>query len=149
MKTVSGMGPASERPSPLVLRLLPFVHRPPARVLVLGAGHDGAALDARGYRVTVLDLDGGQDVLVAEFGQTNFAGEFDLICEHGALTTMAADRYAAAAARALRSGGQLFGSFPGGDVGSLIRAFVADFEPTRLEPGGFADGLLEAIFTRR
>lgn len=149
MNVVSGMGPVPDRPNALVLRLLPFVHRPPSRVLVLGAGHDARALDARGYRVTVLDLDQGDDVLVAEFGGTHFGGGYDLVCEHGAFATMDAPRYAAAAARALRPGGQLFGAFPGNDVGRLIRAFADDFEPTRLQPGGFADGALEAIFTRR
>lgn len=153
MEPHSGAGPRVVRPSPGVLRCLPRVHGPPARVLVVGAGsgHEARALDARGYRVTVVDLEAASipDVLVADFLAADFAGAYDLLCEHGAYAAAPASAYVAAAARALRPGGQVFGVFPGSDVGGVIRAFSSAFEPLHLEGSAADPGLLEAVFGRR
>lgn len=159
------------RPSPVVLRLLPVVHHPPARVLVpgCGLGHDARAMENRGYRVVALDLApaaaeraravNGLDVQVGDFLQSDFAGGFDLLLEHTlfcAIRPADRDRYVAAAARALRPGGKLFGAFldfdnanfpapgvqrPGPPFGTnasdLLHRFSPHFEVERLEPSGF------------
>jgi SAM-dependent methyltransferase len=116
-----------------------------------GSGHEARALDARGYRVTVVDLDAASipDVLVADFLVADFAGAYDLVCEHGAYPGLPAAAYVSAAARALRPGGQVFGVFPGRDVGGLIRVFASAFEPQHLEGSAADPGLLEAVFERR
>lgn len=150
----------SGRPSPVVLRLLPFVHHPPARVLVACAGgpsREAVALEARGYRV----VERSDGLEAAE------EGAFDLICEAGFLSTVAPEariRYATAAARALRTGGKLFGAFlqvdePGRDAppwgigaSELIALLSASFDVERLEPSDFRAGpatQFEAIFVRR
>jgi SAM-dependent methyltransferase len=118
------------RASSVVLRLLPVVHHPPARVLVpgCGLGHEAAALEKRGYKVTALDIAplaverarsmnqvGArlQDFLTADFSEASL-GTFDLVCEHTlycAIEPADRDRYVDAAARALRPGGKLFGAF--------------------------------------
>lgn len=90
MLTASGAGPLDpRRPSPIVLRLLPHVHRPPARVLVAAGPEEARALAARGYEVTLVSTDpaaldapdGGRiPVLAAELAATDFAGAWDLVC---------------------------------------------------------------------
>ncbi len=183
------------RPSPVILRLLPVVHHPPSRVLVpgCGLGHDVRALDNRGYRVTALDIAplaveraralNGVEVTLANFLDADFSptglGTFDLLCEHTcfcAILPADRDRYVEAAARALRSGGKLFGAFldfdnavlkrPGPPYGTsaseLLHRFHPHFEVERLEPsaftfpasGGKANGgedfpQLEAVLVRR
>lgn len=158
----SGVGPRTDRPSPVVLRLLPHVLPPPAKVLVIGvgSGHDAHALDARGYDVTVVDdnevgepaaqsaYSAGGGVLAAPFLDSDFGARFDLVCEHGALDQMDRDAWALAASRALRSGGQLFGSV-GGNTSALLHALAPHFEVTRCQPGGFGDGRLELVAVRR
>ena len=47
----SGSGRATQDGTPIVLRLLPHVHHPPARVWVPEGEAEARALDARGYRV--------------------------------------------------------------------------------------------------
>jgi SAM-dependent methyltransferase len=142
-----------DRPSPIVLRLLPFVHRPPARVLVTGGPHEAKALSARGYDVTLVststgDLDAPDGtripMLAADFGATDFAGAYDLVCARDGLD---ADGLRAAA-RALRPGGQLFGAFTG-HPSALLHAVAPDFDAPRLEPSGFDASVLEAVLVRR
>ncbi|MBM4368305.1 MAG: hypothetical protein FJ102_18980 [Deltaproteobacteria bacterium] len=150
----SGAGPIVDRPSPVVLRLLPHLHPPPARVLVAtaGSGHEARALDARGYDVVVVDageVPGGIPVLAAHFVATDFAGGFDLVCEHGGMDTADRRAWVAAAARALRPGGQLFGSFAPGDVSALLHLLAPAFDVIRCQPGGFSDGRLELVAVRR
>lgn len=153
----SGVGPRTDRPSPVVLRLLPHVLPPPAKVLVIGvgSGHEAHALDARGYDVTVVDdsaasgaNNAGGGVLAAPFVASDFGARFDLVCEHGALDLMDRDAWALAASRALRSGGQLFGSV-GGNTSALLHTLAPHFEVTRCQPGGFGDGRLELVAVRR
>lgn len=137
--TPSGHGTAS----PVTLRLLSQVHHPPARVLVLGAPVDAAALDARGYRVERA----GTDVLdrVSE-------APFDLVCEAGVFSSVPAAAYVAAVARALRPGGELFGGFRGVTPSALIHAFAPAFEVRRVDVSPFSpDGaaLLEVVLVRR
>lgn len=144
--------------APVILRLLPWVHHPPSEVLLLRAGEEANALYARGYRVTVADI-------------LNQApeGSFDLLCEHGSFAMLPPaerPRYVAAAARALRPGGQLFGSFleraddpnqaaPYGTTASeVLRMFADHFDVHTLSPSAFAVPLagytqLEAILIRR
>lgn len=168
-------GSDASRASPVVLRLLSAVHHPPARVLVPGcsAGHEVRALDARGYHVLGIDiaalLPTALDLPVEEgdFLATDWGGRFDLLCERGLYARLDDDerlRYVEAAARALRPGGQLFGVFYEGEVGSappygthpsaLIHRFSPHFEVQRLEPSAFRSGLpglgpLEVVLTRR
>ncbi len=151
----SGSGPRLDRPSPVVLRLLPHVHPPPARVLVagFGTGHEVQALHARGYDVVTVDagtVPAGVSTLAADFATADFAGRFDLVCEHGGLDA-APDRGAwiAACARALRGGGQLFGSFAGGSTSALLHQLAPAFDVIRCQPGGFSDGRLEVVAVRR
>ncbi len=183
------------RASPLVLRLLPNIHHPPARVLVpgCGLGHEARALDSRGYHVTACDIaplaiararsENGVEAILADFLTADFSdaglGTFDLICENAlfcAIDPARRDAYVAAAARALRPGGKLFGAFmdfdnatikrPGPPYGTsaadLLHRFHPYFEVQRLEPSAFgfhaAGGganapanlpQLEAVFVRR
>ncbi len=178
------------RPSPVVLRLLPSVHHPPARVLIpgCGLGHDARALDRRGYRVVGMEIaplaaeraraTNGVDVRVMDFLAADFSeqglGVFDMLCEHTLFCAIEPDQrdlYVAAAARALRPGGKLFGAFldfdnaalkrPGPPYGTsaseLLHRFSGSFEVERLEPSGFtfpaAPGVdvpqLEVVFVRR
>lgn len=169
------------RPSPVVLRLLPRVHHPPARVLVpgCGPGHEARALDARGYRVTAMDLPGrGPDdlpVVHADFLDADFdsealgGGGFDLVCEHAyfcSIHPVARARYVTAVAKALRPGGKLFGAFlqfdepgrtspPWGvSASELIALLSGAFDVEHLETSSFPFHLagatqIEAIFTRR
>ncbi|MES2639657.1 MAG: hypothetical protein V4850_09245 [Myxococcota bacterium] len=154
----SGGALRPDRGAPIVLRLLPHVHHPPARVLVpdVGEGNEARALDARGYRVTVM---GGA---VPAPGVAHAAGTFlenapvgfDLVCEagaFGALQGAARARYVDAAAQALRPGGLLFGAFPADEAGAgeLIALMSPRFDVARLEPSGALGGWLEAIFVRR
>lgn len=143
----SGSRSDSRTVSPTVLRLLPHVPLPPARVLVVGPGEDAAALFARGYRVEV-----------AAGAQGDGAG-FDAVCEHGVFTSLGdTDRtaYVSFAARSLRQGGKLFGAFAtgvgGASASELIHRFGTAFEVERLAesvpaPGGGA--VLEAVFVKR
>lgn len=152
--TTSATGPACERGAPVVLRLLPHVHHPPARVLLPWGGDEARALDARGYRVTTHGVGApGISVATGPFLE-GATGEFDLVCENGgfaALPPEARGRYVEAAARALRPGGLLFGAFPGEDAGALLSLFGPRFDAARLEPSAFgeASGWLEAVFVRR
>lgn len=149
---MNGSGAHIDRPSPQVLRLLPHVKPPPARVLVVaGSGHEARALDARGYEVTVVGSAGGVGapahlpVLAVDLVDADFAGRFDLVCEVGAFATMPVAAYVAAAARALRPGGQLFGAFPA-DASALLHAVGGHFEVERCLPAG---DLLEVVLRRR
>lgn len=166
----------NNRASPVVLRLLPYVHHPPCRVLVPGAGpgHEAAALNARGYVVTALDSrpgervfpTDGRDFLSAADHDGVFGPPFDMICERGLFASIPPgdrDRYVRAAARVLVAGGRLFGSFfaldqqgpPWGtSAGELLHRFGAHFDVERLEPSAFELAgqpgiVLEAIFVRR
>jgi len=154
----SGMGPARDRAAPIILRLLPHVHHPPARVLVPDGreGYEARALDARGYRVSVM---GGSSVVP---GISDVAGSFldagggayDLVCDAGWFAELGPrdqGRYVAAAARVLRPGGLLFGAFPADDAGAsgLIGLIAAHFDVARLEPSGAVGGWFEAVFVRR
>lgn len=144
-----------DRPSPIVLRLLPQVHRPPARVLVAGgSGQEARALDARGYAVTLVSVDGaaldeidGQriGVMAADLSSADFGGVFDLVATADGLEGASIE----GAARALRAGGQLFGAFSGADAGALIRATEPWFDVVKLESSGYGSGVLEAVFVRR
>lgn len=152
--TTSSAGPARDRGAPVVLRLLPHVHHPPARVLLPWGGDEARALDARGYRVTTYG--GGAPGVAAATGTflDGAPGEFDLVCENGGfagLDPAARARYAEAAARALRPGGLLFGAFPSEDAGALLTLLGARFDAARLEPSAFGEGSgwLEAVFVRR
>lgn len=143
----SGSYSESHRASSVVLRLLPHVPLPPARVLVVGAGENAAALFARGYRVEV--------AAAAEGGEAGF----DAVCEHGVFTSLGdAERtaYVGFAARSLRPGGKLFGSFStgvgGASASELIHRFGTAFEVERLAESVPAPGggpVLEAVFVRR
>ena len=148
-------GTRVDRPSPHVLRLLPHVQPPPARLLLVGAGsgHEARALDARGYEVCVLEPGVAPDVgdlvvVAADFGSTDFAGRFDLLCEIGVYGEMSRAEWVAAAARALRPGGQAFGAF-GHDASALLHAVAPAFEVERCEPSGGSDGQLEVVLRRR
>lgn len=144
--------PDAGRASPVVLRLLSAVPHPPAAVLVVSASEqDARALDARGYRVERA----GNGFFDGDEG-----GRFDVVCEGGQFSSLGpADRrrYVDAAARALRSGGKLFGvMYEGGGLtaGEIIHLFAPHFEVERLEPSAFAGpeaGLvpLEVILVRR
>lgn len=133
---MNGSGAHLDRPSPQVLRLLPHVKPPPARVLVIsGQGQEARALDARGYEVTV----------TPDLVPTDFGGGFDLVCEVGASGGWASPAYAAAAARALRPGGQLFGAFAA-DASALLHAVGGHFEVERCQPAG---DQLEVVLRRR
>lgn len=152
---MNSSGSRLDRPSPHVLRLLPHVKPPPARLLLVGAasGHEARALDARGYDVTILDPGAAPDVgelpvVAAEFVHTDFGGRFDLLCETGAYSRMARGEWVAAAARALRPGGQVFGAFPN-DASALLHAVGSHFEVERCEPAGPDAGLLEVVLRRR
>jgi hypothetical protein len=140
--------------SPAVLRLLPYVHYPPARVHVLSGSTNEQqeavfqALDARGYWV--------------ESGPLESAGACTLICEQGQFSMLAPDKradYVEAAARCLEPGGQLFGVFlvsdaPGAlSVSEILHRFGPFFDATQLSVSSFAappgQTLIEAILTRR
>lgn len=154
---------AHDRGASTVLRLLPHVHHPPARVLLpdVREGSEARALDARGYRVTVM-AGGAPSPGIAQahgaFLDAALLG-FDLVCEvgaFGALEALERARYVEAAARALRPGGLLFGAFPcdDGGAGALIAQMSPRFDVARLEPSGSEAGspvppLLLGIFVRR
>lgn len=128
----SGASRADDRTqtAPVILRLLPRLHHPPARLLVpgCGAGHEVRTLHARGYSVLAMDTaDHRADPGGLPFHRGDFLahsrdapdiGTFDLICEQGLLCRIAPDAravYMAAAAALLRPGGQLFGAALDGD----------------------------------
>lgn len=150
---MNGSGARLDRPSPALLRLLPEVKPPPARVLLVGAGrgHEARALDARGYDVTVVDEVApaplpGLPVIAAAFADTDFGGRFDLVAEHGTFGTIPSADYVAAAGRALKPGGQLFGAFAV-DASELMHAFSPAFDVVRCLPGG--EGTLDVVLRRR
>lgn len=156
MSNTSGSGVhRADRPHPVVLRLLPHVHRPPARVLVVGgAGHEALALDARGYTVTLLSTDAAaldevegrrMPVLAVDLASSDFAGAYDLVCIPGGLSP----DVLAAAARALRAGGQLFGAHDGQDVSALLHAVGPWFDAVRLDPSGFGASERAVVLVRR
>ena len=158
--------------APILLRLLPRLHHPPARLFLPGSGAPGegaeevAALHARGYDVVAADP---RDPARREA----LRGPFDLICEIGLLTSLSpADRpaYVQGAAALLRPGGQLFGAAPDGAhagegspagggitsaalLGMLSPGEGPGFEVAHLAPSAFTgpDGraLLEFILVRR
>ncbi len=161
-QTSSGVGALRERGAAIVLRLLPHVHHPPARVLLTdaGEGHEARALDARGYRVSVMGGGAAPGPGIAAAPGTfldGLARGFDLVCEtgsfwergSGALEGADRARYVEAAANALRPGGLLFGAFPADDTGRLIALVSPRFDVARLEPSGALGGWLEAVFVRR
>lgn len=139
------------RPSPVVLRLLPRVPHPPARIGLAGAGAEAEAeaLRARGYAV-VRGADAWETWLAE-----GFPGPVDAVCEVGMADAIPAARlpeWAVRVSRALPPGGRLFGGFSlsAGELGALLREF--DFESA--EPsafGGAAHGrpLLEVVCVRR
>ena len=158
--------------SPSILRLLPWVHHPPAKVLVpgLGSGQELSALHARGYRVLALErapVAADLPVERGEFLRSNYNGAFDLICERGHFASLPPSErgaYVQAAARALRPGGILFGVFLEGTTptdrapfgttaAELLRAFAPAFDVQLLGPAPFGgpgeQALLEAILIRR
>ncbi len=150
----SGIGPTRDRGTPVVLRLLPHVHHPPARVALPWGGAEARALDARGYRVTVFGPGAAPGIEAIEGSFLDAApGDFDLVCETGGFAVLgdaARARYVEAAARALRPGGLLFGAFPARDAGALLTLFGARFDAARLDPSAPADpAWLEAVFVRR
>lgn len=137
------VAPGKNTASAAILRLLPHVQHPPARVLVLGGPGDLSALDARGYRVEAGD--------VSFIGAEN-DGVFDLICEGGVFGQVPPESYLAAAASHLRSGGRLFGGFTGVSASHLIHTASRHFEVERLETSSTeVDGVavLEAVLRRR
>ena len=153
--------PASGAVSPVILRLLPFIPHPPARVGVYaGQGATAGALAARGYRVV-----GGPDGALTGW---DLAAPLDALCEAGdfrAVPPAARPRWAALAALAVAPGGRLFGAFASGEAASGGRApwsvtaselatlLGASFDIERLDTSAFADPdgtpLLEAVFVRR
>ncbi len=150
---MNGSGARLDRPSPALLRLLPEVKPPPARVLLVGAGlgHEARALDARGYDVTVVDETAPAPlpdlpVIAAAFADTDFGGRFDLVAEHGAFQSADRAAYVAAAAKALRPGGQLFGAFAV-SAGELLHTFSPAFDVVRCFPSG--EGALDVVLRRR
>lgn len=147
----SGAGP-SGRGHAAVLRLLPHVHHPPARVALPWPGDEIRALDARGYRITTFGAPSGLPGVEDARGAFLDAppADLDLVCETGGFALLgdaARARYVDAAARVLRPGGLLFGAFPAADTGALLTLLGARFDPARLEPSGH--GWLEAVFVRR
>ncbi len=151
---MNGSGARVDRPSTVIVRLLPHVKPPPARVLLVGAGsgHEARALDARGYDVTIVDPEaspvGDLPVLAADFGATDFGGRFDLVCERGAFAGGDRVAYVQAAARALAPGGQLFGAFAV-DASALLHAVSAHFDVVRCRPGSGGEAELEVVLKRR
>lgn len=160
-------GGEHDRPSPVILRLLAAVHHPPAAVVVPGGGPDVQALHARGYRVaTTGGPQEGAEPLAGDFLDSAFGGQFDLVCEVGQYAVIpveARDRYIAAAARALRPGGKLFGVFLDGagpdaavhptSASDLIHRFSPHFEVERLDRSAFlapsGHPQIEAVLVRR
>lgn len=156
-----------------ILRLLPSVHFPPARVLVLGraAEAEARALYARGYRVAVVDpvppLATGIERIAADPLAADSDGAFDLVLDSGFLDGVrpeARPAWAAAVARALRPGGMLLGTFREGDVdgasgtwgvsaSELLALLGTGFDTLVLRPGFAASGAprarLEGVFVRR
>ncbi len=160
--TVSGghraTAPARGNASPVVLRLLPSIPHPPARIGVCGpaGAEDAAALRARGYRVE--EGPRAPDTLLAWHPDA----PLDALCDSGLLRLLPQDqrpRWAAMMALHLRPGGKLFGAFasgdtPGGVGASELSALLgASFDVERLSESAFTDDdgapLLEAVFTRR
>jgi hypothetical protein len=147
--------------SPVILRLLPFIPHPPARVGVYaGQGPTAAALAARGYRV--------EHGPTAAMMAWDLAGPLDALCEAGdfrAVPPASRPRWAALVALAIRPGGRLFGAFASGEsaaggrapwsvtASELATLLGASFDIERLETSAFADPdgtpLLEAVFVRR
>ncbi|MEN9785771.1 MAG: hypothetical protein RLZZ299_1035 [Pseudomonadota bacterium] len=148
--------------SPVVLRLLPHVPHPPARVGFYGRERDAdaQALVRRGYRVVLGPTEGLE--------AWSDASPLDALCETGGFRDVKpAERPAWAALAALRvtPGGVLFGAFAAGPAAAAERPpwFVTPselsallgvaFDVERLEASAFADPdgtpLLEAVFRRR
>ena len=153
----SGTGVTRDRGTPVVLRLLPHVHHPPARVALPWPGEEANALDARGYRVTVFgeaqrELAPSVERAPGSFVDAPTLG-LDLVCETGGfagLESAGRARYAEAAARVLRTGGLLFGAFPTDQAAALLTLFGARFDAARLQPSGIGGAdWLEAVFVRR
>lgn len=157
-----------------ILRLLPGVHHPPARVLVLGrsAEAEARALYARGYRVALLDPSPprvpGVEPIVGDLPTSDLGGAFDVVLDSGHLDRVrpeARPAWAAAVVRALRPGGMLLGTFREGDVGDdgsgafgvtaseLLALLGPAFDTLVLRPGFAAPGApaarLEGVFARR
>lgn len=145
----SGAGRTVFEGAPIVLRLLPHVHHPPARVWVPAGEAEARALDARGYRVTAASPQAGWPGIAASIPA---AGSMDMVCETGAFRELdhrGRVAYAEAVAAVLRPGGLLFGAFPADGGGSMILTLLASrFDAARLEPSRHGDWL-EAIFVRR
>jgi hypothetical protein len=155
------------RPSPVVLRLLPRVPFPPARVGVAGPGADAEAdaLRARGYTV-VRGPDDAQGFLARGFPEP-----VDAVCEIGLFRQVPPSERPAWAARvtaALPAGGRLFGPFAAGhgpeqpaepppyacSASELLALLGGAFDAERVEPSAFHDPvdgapLVEAVFVRR
>ena len=91
---------------------------------------------------------GDLPVIAAEFAATDFGGRFDLLCEIGAFDSMVRSDWVAAAARALRPGGQVFGAFTN-DASALLHAVGPAFEIERCEPAGGGSSRLEVVLRRR
>ncbi len=148
--------------SPVVLRLLPHVPHPPARVGFYGPDRDAdvQALMRRGYRVALGPVGG--------LGGWTDGEPLDALCETGGFRDVTpAERpgWAALAALRVAPGGVLFGAFAAGQAAAAARPpwFVtpselsallgASFDVERLEASAFADPdgtpLLEAVFRRR
>lgn len=156
----SGASVAVAAPAaPGLLRLLPAVHHPPARVLLLGldALGDARALDARGYRVTLVDADAaraaaaGLPVRVADPLGVDFHEVFDVVGETGffaGLGPEARATYARVVARALRPGGHLVGVFPLA-ADDLVATFAEAFALGRVEPSVGDRPLTAAVLVKR
>jgi hypothetical protein len=149
-----------------VLRLLPRVPFPPARIGVAGPGGDAEAeaLRARGYVVVR-----GPDDADA-FVNDGFPEPVDAVCEVGLFRFVPpAQRqaWAARVAAALLPGGRLFGPFAAAHAGDtpepppyacgpseLIALLGGAFDAELVEPSAFPDPLdgaplVEAVFARR
>jgi hypothetical protein len=158
--------PGGGRPSPVVLRLLPRVPFPPARIGVAGPGADAEAeaLRARGY-VVVRSSDDADAFL-----RDGFPEPVDAVCEIGLFRSVPPEQRPAWAARiaaALPPGGRLYGPFAaahGGDepepppyacgTSELLALLGGAFDAELIEPSAFADPLdgaplVEAVFARR
>jgi hypothetical protein len=160
-------GLSGGRPSPVVLRLLPRVPFPPARIGVAGPGaaEEAEALRARGYTV----VRGPDDAAV--FVARGFPEPVDAVCESGLFRFVAPElrpAWAARVAEALAPGGRLFGGFAAGhgpaapsdpppyacSASELLALVGGAFDADRVDPSAFHDPLdgaplVEAVFVRR